>query len=425
MQQAFIKRAIPALLFFIFLLASSTYGQIVRIKSTTNKLEASGVLLTSGQVVTNYHVAAQAGKMKANGSRVQIVRMATNEDDEGSQIMQSSLGFEIKGNAARDLALLSPEKPIRQSGVELATELPELGALVTIKGIHTSSIAILSGIETDGELLLSGSAIEGDSGGGVFDAEGKLIGIIRARHSEGGVYAVSLFEIQKLIAEPRKLIAKQSGNDWERLDELKAKYLRLSDSLLPAVECDARYDREAKGFFIRHHDSHVGYSVTWHPFDKWELVCFPASSPHPAQPNGPYAWNHKVWLGIIYKLLFTQKPAHFTCEGDQCRFAVSDTRNSVLNLHQHNSFSAEQVTSRSISGKFTMTDGWISEFSMVSSEEDMTKAKVVDSEKMEITFAMVNLRDQSLPLPKQTIIEMKTGHRRFRNIMSFSNYHAK
>lgn len=97
-------------------------------------------------------------------------------------------GADRPDHTSHDASFLFVHKPPDTPGVEIVEDLPEVGSKVYVYGMETGEVQEAT-IERDGSnsgdpvalAFCDGPGVtQGDSGGGVFDAEGRLVGIISA-----------------------------------------------------------------------------------------------------------------------------------------------------------------------------------------------------------------------------------------------------
>jgi len=159
----------------------------------------SGVILGGNQVLTCYHV---LDKFPAGVIKIFQVGSAGIAERTGEQV--KVLAF----NEKYDLLLLGVEPPFDTPCVEIALSEPPIGSEIIITG-HTSLplTRLRLGRYLENRLgIMVTPVYMGDSGGGVFDASGKLIGIIRMclmldKESTLYGYATPLTTIQEFLNE--------------------------------------------------------------------------------------------------------------------------------------------------------------------------------------------------------------------------------
>ncbi|NLX75631.1 MAG: trypsin-like serine protease, partial [Synergistaceae bacterium] len=141
----------------------------------------SGVIITEqGHIVTNWHVAEDAQEL--------TVRL-----NDGSEYPAQLLAYDEK----TDLALLkieadnlvsasladSDEVQVGQQVFAIGNPLGQLGGTVTEGIISATSREITVDNQTMTLLQTSAAVNSGNSGGGLFDSKGNLVGIINAKSS--------------------------------------------------------------------------------------------------------------------------------------------------------------------------------------------------------------------------------------------------
>lgn len=156
----------------------------------------SGVIVAqngnTGYIVTNHHVVAGADKMivtvNIDGERVQYeATYCAGDDGEDIAVIAISLknGETLCKAQFRDLE--GSPLLVGESVIAIGNPLGELGGTVT-NGIIS---ALDREITIDGNrmtLLQTNAAVNpGNSGGGLFDSTGMLIGIVNAKESDSGI----------------------------------------------------------------------------------------------------------------------------------------------------------------------------------------------------------------------------------------------
>ncbi len=175
----------------------------------------SGVCLDTPclHVLTNYHVAAFLGDtLQVEGVTVGNAQLYTGPDDSGAQEMTVALGV-YKYNPAKDLALLTLSTPLpsRFIGAQFASYDARIGQVVVRQArfgseydvvagkvvadsvMHTSSAGVLTALPR--HFLLDCPSRAGNSGGIVTDDQGKVLGLVIMRSTDGlgqaGTIAIS------------------------------------------------------------------------------------------------------------------------------------------------------------------------------------------------------------------------------------------
>lgn len=156
----------------------------------------AGVMVAPKLVVTCWHVVRDGGAISVAGERT----------ESGARLLAKDVG--------NDLALLETgqEAPVARfgSGVQAGAVVVAIGAPAgKARFVSVGAVARIGGIvEVDGGTRLLG-AIEidcrvrrGNSGGGLFDIEGRLVGILAAgRASDDTGAAVSVGRVLRLLEE--------------------------------------------------------------------------------------------------------------------------------------------------------------------------------------------------------------------------------
>jgi S1-C subfamily serine protease len=135
-------------------------------------ITGSGVMLNGNEILSCFHVLDQfpAGK-------ISVVQFTENKQNkrEGDQVQI------IAHDARRDLLLLRIDPPFQTEGIQVAAGSPALGSEVIITG-HTelpvTRLRLYRYLESAKGIMVTPVYV-GDSGGGVFNAQGRLIGIVQ------------------------------------------------------------------------------------------------------------------------------------------------------------------------------------------------------------------------------------------------------
>ena len=145
----------------------------------------SGVVLTEdGYIVTNRHVIDGAGTVKVRLNNGQTYPAAVTGKDAKTDL--AVLKIEAEGLTAAKLADSSQAR-VGDFVIAIGNPLGELGGTVT-EGIVS---ALGREITIDGQamtLLQTSAAVNpGNSGGGLFNLEGELVGVVSAKSSGSGI----------------------------------------------------------------------------------------------------------------------------------------------------------------------------------------------------------------------------------------------
>ncbi|MCL1912315.1 MAG: trypsin-like peptidase domain-containing protein [Eubacteriaceae bacterium] len=169
----------------------------------------SGVIITSdGNILTNSHVVQNASKLTVtlrNGSKfdAKVVGDDPKNDLAVIKIDASGLTTAVFGD--------SDELMVGDQAIVIGNPLGELGGTVT-QGIIS---ALERRINVEGQLmtlLQTDAAVNsGNSGGGLFNSRGELVGIINAKYQDRGVEGLG-FAIPINIARPAYL--EMISSEW-------------------------------------------------------------------------------------------------------------------------------------------------------------------------------------------------------------------
>lgn len=154
-------------------------------QSSTATGAGSGVIISQdGTIITNNHVISDATSIKvtlSTGEEYDATLVATDEQSDIAvlKIEAEGLPYATVGDSD-DLA-------VGQDVLAVGNPLGELGGTVT-NGIISALNRSITVEDFSMTLIQTNTAINpGNSGGGLFDATGKLIGIVNAKYSETGV----------------------------------------------------------------------------------------------------------------------------------------------------------------------------------------------------------------------------------------------
>lgn len=163
----------------------------------------SGVILTEdGYIVTNHHVIDGASTIKVRLSNGQTYTAALTGTDEKTDL--AVLKISASGLTAARLADSSTVR-VGDFVIAIGNPLGELGGTVT-EGIISAKDREIT---IDGEamtLLQTSAAVNpGNSGGGLFDLDGELVGVVNAKSSgesiEGLAFAIPANTVKEITQE--------------------------------------------------------------------------------------------------------------------------------------------------------------------------------------------------------------------------------
>lgn len=172
----------------------------------------SGVIITSdGYIVTNNHVIAGSGNGKSVADKI-TVRLKNGEEYEAKLVGTDSSSdialLKIETTGLTPVVFGDSDKIIVGEGVvAVGNPLGELGGTVT-NGIIS---ALDRAIDVDGttmNLLQTNAAVNpGNSGGGLFNMYGELIGIVNAKSSGSGIeglgFAIPSNDVLNIVEQLR------------------------------------------------------------------------------------------------------------------------------------------------------------------------------------------------------------------------------
>jgi len=173
----------------------------------------SGVIISRGTdasniyyIVTNDHVISGAKTITVilyDGNKYEAALIGTDEVTD-----VALLAIEVKNGTELSVATLANPSNVLLDGQDIyviGNPLGELGGSVT-KGIisKTARNILISGIKM--ELMQIDAAVNpGNSGGGLFDISGNLIGVVNAKYSDTGIeglgFAIPINTVQRVIVE--------------------------------------------------------------------------------------------------------------------------------------------------------------------------------------------------------------------------------
>jgi S1-C subfamily serine protease len=144
------------------------------------KTEASGtgfVVSTSGHVVTNNHViAACTGDITGNlnGGSAMKMRLVSTDETNDLALLQAPTNF-------NEIAMIRAT-PIHSGDAIVAIGYPYHGLLTSDFTVTTGIVSSLSGILNDTRYLQISAPVQpGNSGGPLFDAGGRVVGVVAAK----------------------------------------------------------------------------------------------------------------------------------------------------------------------------------------------------------------------------------------------------
>ena len=163
--------------------------------------QGTGVLIAPDKVLTCHHLVSSylAGTFVIAISDGQRVQIRKNE--------QVTI---IKHNATNDLLLLQVSPAFEETGIKVAGKMPRFGEPILFTGYTVLPVSSLrfSQLNENARGIMLFPVYKGDSGGGVFNKEGELIGVINVvlYLKDGGVmfptfigYAMPLKIIQEFL----------------------------------------------------------------------------------------------------------------------------------------------------------------------------------------------------------------------------------
>ncbi|GBF32637.1 HtrA protease/chaperone protein [Desulfocucumis palustris] len=159
-------------------------------------VQGSGVIVdTTGLIVTNYHVVAGQthGKVElSNGSSFPILGVVGYNEDIDLAVLKIQPGEPLPAAQIRD-----------SETVALGEEVMAIGSPLGLQ--NTLSTGIVSGKRVIGgnrKLQITAAIDHGSSGGGLFDKDGKLIGITDSGYGEGSLnFAIPINEVAPMLRD--------------------------------------------------------------------------------------------------------------------------------------------------------------------------------------------------------------------------------
>ncbi len=179
-------------------------------KPTTSTSAGSGVIISGeGYILTCHHVVDGASAVKVtlrNGNAYDAVLVGSDEASDLAVLKISAdelLTYVEQGHSADLVA--------GEQVVAIGNPLGTLGGTVTVGYISATERNILTSDGTEMTLIQTDAAINsGNSGGGLFNLAGELIGIVNAKYSASGVEGLA-FAIPIDSAYPVQLDLMQYG----------------------------------------------------------------------------------------------------------------------------------------------------------------------------------------------------------------------
>ncbi|MFA0814706.1 MAG: S1C family serine protease [Anaerofustis sp.] len=161
----------------------------------------SGVILTTdGYIVTNYHVIEGASSITVTLTDDSTYTATVVGSDETSDI--AVLKIEATGLTPAVLGD-SDELSVGQTAIVIGNPLGELGGTVTDGIISALDREITIDDETMNLLQIDAAVNPGNSGGGLFNTQGELVGIVNAKSSgtdvEGLGFAIPINNVKTII----------------------------------------------------------------------------------------------------------------------------------------------------------------------------------------------------------------------------------
>jgi serine protease Do len=214
----------------------TTYGLNYHSETVTNAGAGSGVVYRqNGYIVTNHHVIDGVDAIKV---------LLTNGDEYKAKL--------IGGNKSKDLALLkieaseltvakcgdSSQLKYGDTAIVIGNPLGELGGTVTVGVISALDRALTIDGQTMTLLQTDASVNPGNSGGGLFNISGELVGIVNAKSMGPDVEGIGFaIPINTAIESIKEFAGELPGEDEEsEKDETEPqvgvtiKYFSLADA---------------------------------------------------------------------------------------------------------------------------------------------------------------------------------------------------
>ncbi len=254
---------------------SAVRDSVVTVRTPTG--QGSGVVIgSSGLVVTNLHVVAgdrSATVHLPNGDDLDVVSVV-GVDERRDLVLLRIAGFELKTAALGN-----------SDSVSIGDRVAAIG---TPSGLELSlSEGIVSAVRDSGEgyrVLQTTAAISaGSSGGGLFNANGELIGIttFKIRGAENINFAVPVNYVRGLAAVPERveLLAEMNARLSASSSASSASAARSADAdLPPRLEVKYRHAQGAQILIRQRADAatvtfyRANYSIYGNGLVKWDEV---------------------------------------------------------------------------------------------------------------------------------------------------------
>jgi len=155
--------------------APSVVTVIAEVDGGTASGQGSGVVVSRGHVATNCHVVRDADRLKVQHGAAELSARWVKADRSRDLCVLAVDGLQAPSVRIRSLATVLPGERVHAVGNPLGFGLAVTSGLVS----HFPTV--------DGERLILSSAAQspGSSGGGLFDAEGRLVGLTTSVFSAG------------------------------------------------------------------------------------------------------------------------------------------------------------------------------------------------------------------------------------------------
>lgn len=181
----------------------------------------SGVVVAENEVITNCHVTRQAVRIEVAKGALVFPVFGQKVDMGNDLCLLRTAPMPLRVAALREAASVRPGEKSFYYGYSGGLEAFFAPGRVATTHPHDGSAVI----ETSSGFALGGS------GGGLFDAEGRLMGVttfLASGHS-GGYFAMPAELIQRLRGQPESAVAPIVGMAlWERPDAAQPWFLRVA-----------------------------------------------------------------------------------------------------------------------------------------------------------------------------------------------------
>ena len=166
----------------------------------------SGFALNAHTLVTNRHVVENAKDIEVSTYDGRVIQATA-----------------ASATTLADIAIITTKESLKTAYADRATEDPVEGDVVTVVGYPnggklTTTSGVVLGKTTDplesaaGPVLASTAQIEpGSSGSGVFDASGRVVGVIYAKNKAEQSFIVPISTLNDLLGEPSLLVPEKEG----------------------------------------------------------------------------------------------------------------------------------------------------------------------------------------------------------------------